>query len=95
MIEHFETLEDIWADSLFDELIAQIKPQKIERHDPELEKFQEILAWVETQGCLPKRTTNLMERKLYSRLQGILTDEDKLAYFKPYDSLNILGGAYD
>ena len=41
MIENFATLEDIFADSSFDELVKEIHPKKIDRLDPDIEKFQE------------------------------------------------------
>ena len=46
MIENFATLEDIFADSSFDELVKEIHPKKIDRLDPDIEKFQEIVEWV-------------------------------------------------
>nr|WP_281503967.1 hypothetical protein [Streptococcus uberis] len=71
-------------------MVDEIRPKKIESLDPEIEKFQEILTWVEIKGVLPKKTTSMQERKLFSRLKGIIENPEKIEKMKPYDRLNIL-----
>ncbi|MCK1189763.1 hypothetical protein [Streptococcus uberis] len=51
----YPSLDDIFADEHFDVLVDEIRPKKIESLDPEIEKFQEILTWVEIKGVLPKK----------------------------------------
>lgn len=91
MIEDFKTLDDIFNDSLFDDLISELKPKERKMLDPDIEKFNEILEWIKENGEEPQKVTNLKERKLYSRLKGIREDESRKEKFKPFDNLNILG----
>ena len=61
MIENFATLEDIFDDSSFDELVEGIRPKKIERLDPNIEKFQEIINWIDENGKEPTQSRNMKE----------------------------------
>lgn len=92
MIENFATLEDVFKDELFDELVESIKPKKVVRVDPEIEKFQEIIDWVKEHGIEPTQSRVMKERKLYSRLKGIRNNPEQWEKYKPYDKFNLLGG---
>ncbi|WP_127058639.1 hypothetical protein [Veillonella ratti] len=92
MIENFATLEDVFADDIFDKLVAEIKPKRNIPLDPEIEKFQEIVNWIKENGREPKLSRNLIERKLYSRLKGIRNKPSQWEKYKGYDILNLLGG---
>lgn len=52
--------------------------------------FEEINTFVEQNGHEPQKSTNMQERTLYSRLQGIRENPEKIKALKPYDRLNIL-----
>lgn len=90
MIENFATLEDIFADSSFDELVKEIHPKKIDRLDPDIEKFQEIVEWVRENGKEPTKSRNMTERKLYSRLKGIRNKPEDWTKYLNYDVFGLL-----
>ncbi|MGQ9411591.1 hypothetical protein [Streptococcus pluranimalium] len=90
-MKNFSSIEAIFLDNQFDSLIEEIKPRSVDRVDPELEKFQEILAWIEINNRLPQKSVNLVERRLFSRLKGICANPDKLERFKSYDEKALLG----
>ena len=90
MIENFATLEDIFADSSFDELVKEIHPKKIDRLDPDIEKFQEIVEWVRENGNQPTKARNITERKLYSRLKGIRNKPEDWTKYLNYDVFGLL-----
>ena len=92
IIENFASLEDIFADSLFDDLVESIRPQKVERLDPDIEKFQEIIDWIEEHGEEPRQSRVMKERKLYSRLKGVRANSEVWDKYKAYDKFNLLGG---
>lgn len=52
--------------------------------------FDEINTFVEQNGHEPQKSTNMQERTLSSRLQGIRENPEKIKALKPYDRLNIL-----
>lgn len=94
-MQNFATLDDIFADTDFDRLVAGIKPVRVERLDPEIEKFLEIMDWVRENGREPQKSTNLKERSLFSRLKGIREQADRRAKVRPYDELGLLGADDD
>lgn len=91
MIENFATLDDVFADSLFDELVKGIQPKEVVFVDPEIERFKEIIEWVKENGREPMKSQVVKERKLYSRLKGIRGDSCQIEKYKSYDVLNLLG----
>lgn len=92
MIENFATLEDIFADSMFDELVESIRPKKVERLDHDIEKFQEIIEWVEQNGREPRQSRLPQERKLYTRLKELRAKSEVWDKYKAYDKFNLLRG---
>ncbi|WP_105136764.1 hypothetical protein [Streptococcus suis] len=95
MIENFATLDDIFADEAFESLVAGIRVVKVERVDPEIEKFMENSQWVKEHGREPQRSTQIKERQLFSRLKAIRADEGRRAQVSAYDELDLLGDRHD
>jgi hypothetical protein len=52
--------------------------------------FEEINLFIEKNGSEPKKSTNMSERTLHARLEGIRQNPQKLEALKPYDRFNIL-----
>lgn len=52
--------------------------------------FEEINDFIEKNGSEPKKSANMSERNLYSRLDGIRQNPEKIEYLKPYDRFSIL-----
>ncbi len=52
--------------------------------------FEEINLFIEKNGSEPKQSTNMSERTLYARLEGIRQNPEKIEELKPYDRFNIL-----
>ncbi|CQR25844.1 hypothetical protein BN1356_02191 [Streptococcus varani] len=92
MIENFATLEDIFADSLFDGLVESIRPKEVKKLDPDIERFQEIIEWIEQNGEEPRQSRVMKERKLYSRLKGLRANSETWDKYRAYDKFNLLGG---
>lgn len=52
--------------------------------------FEEINNFIEQNGYEPQKSTNMSERTLHSRLEGIKKNPQKVEYLKPYDRYNLL-----
>lgn len=90
-MDNFKSLEDIFADDIFDDLIKDAIPNKIERVDPDIEKFLEIVGWAKQHdGKEPQKSRDMKERSLASRLKGIRGKPEKVAKLKAYDEFNWL-----
>ena len=81
-------LNDIFKDPLFDNVKAVEK--KITSDDRLVQSFEEINTFFETNHRLPSENNGFKEKLLCSRLQGFLSDEEKLKYLLPYDRLELL-----
>lgn len=55
-----------------------------------LSSFEEINDFIEKNGNEPKKSANMSERTLHSRLEGIRKNPEKIEALKPYDRFNIL-----
>lgn len=64
--------------------------KSLSEDDRLVSSFEEINAFIEKNGNEPKKSTNMSERTLFSRLQGIKENPEKIALLKPYDKFNIL-----
>jgi hypothetical protein len=83
-----ETLLDSDVDGLLD---APEKPQKISSSDRLERAFLEILEFRRSQGRIPSSSTrDIAERKLGSRLEGILANDEKITALKPLDEFGLL-----
>jgi hypothetical protein len=52
--------------------------------------FEEINSFIEQNGYEPQKSTNMSERTLHARLEGIKKNPEKIEYLKPYDRFDIL-----
>ena len=52
--------------------------------------FEEINSFYEKNGCEPKKSTDMNERGLFSRLKGIRENLDKISALKKYDKFDLL-----
>lgn len=95
MIDFDKELQAILADDPLD--LLEVKPQAanaVTADDRLMAAFEEINAFVETHGHEPTASRDIQERKLYSRLQGLREDTEKMAALLPLDRfLLLLGGA--
>jgi len=85
------SLDEILADDplgLLNEPKAITKP--LNEDDRLISSFKEISTFVEQNGHEPQKSANMQERTLYSRLQGIRENPEKIKALKLYDRLNIL-----
>ena len=53
--------------------------------------FEEINAFYEKNGTAPQKSTDMNERGLFSRLQGLRANPQKIQALKKYDRFNLLG----
>jgi hypothetical protein len=88
---HEFSLEDILSNDPLGILVeAKPKAKLINEDDRLIASFEEINSFIEANGHEPKKSTNMSERTLYSRLQGIKDNPEKIEYLKPYDRFNLL-----
>ena len=52
--------------------------------------FEEINDFYEKHDCEPKKTTDMNERGLFSRLKGLRDNPQKIQALKKYDRFNLL-----
>ena len=80
------------ADVLKDPVFADVKPtqHRATSNDRLVKSFDEITAFVESNGRKPSADGNMSEKMLYKRLEGIKTDKAKYDKCKPFDRLNLL-----
>ena len=84
-------LDDIFSDELFEDLTKQEKKKKIEKLDPEIIKFQEIINFVKNENREPEKTNQWSEeRALWARLQGFRDKKERSDKVKHIDELNLL-----
>lgn len=81
-------LLDIFNDPMFD----YVKPTEIKltSDDRLVMSFEEINSFYEDNNRLPSETKGMKEKLLFNRLQGFLSDSDKLNQLLPYDRHELL-----
>lgn len=85
------SLDSIFEDDSFDELTKHDKQVKQEKLDPDVEKFQEILEFIEENKREPQKTDDWSnERALWARLRGFRDKKEKQEKVKKYDYMGIL-----
>ncbi|GFH41806.1 hypothetical protein Hs30E_03570 [Lactococcus hodotermopsidis] len=95
-MDKFNSLDDIFNDPEFDEVIKGKVPEKISSANPEIKKFQEINDWIrEHNGKEPVKRADRIERALAARLKGIRGDSQKTALLKDYDEFDLLDNVTD
>lgn len=91
MKNRYHSIPEIMSSELFNEITTQ--PEKTQKiiYDPEVERFLEIVEFVQENGREPYRVQDdLRERSLASRLIGIRRDIERIEYLKQYDELGLL-----
>ncbi|MBU1658459.1 GIY-YIG nuclease family protein [bacterium] len=68
----------------------KVRTKSLNEDDRLVGSFEEINAFIQNYGHEPQKSTNMTERTLYSRLQGIRENPEKIAALKHYDRFNIL-----
>lgn len=85
------SLDEILADDPLGLLgEAKVKAKSLNEDDRLISSFEEINDFVEKNGHEPKKSVNMSERNLFSRLEGIRKNPEKIEYLKPYDRYNLL-----
>lgn len=84
-------LDSIFLDEKFDDLTREVVKKKVEKVDPEVRKFQEIIDFINENGREPQRTKEWSnERALWARLRGFRDKPDRAEKVKKYDTLDLL-----
>lgn len=73
---------------LLSEPRATVRPSN--EDDRLVSSFEEINAFIEQHEREPQKSTNMNERALHVRLEGLRQNPEKIEYLKPYDRFNIL-----
>lgn len=85
------SLDEILADDPLGLLSEpKVRTKSLNEDDRLVGSFEEINAFIQNYGHEPQKSTNMTERTLFSRLQGIRENPEKIAALKPYDRFNIL-----
>ena len=85
-------LDDILANDPFGLLDIKAKNPIITEDDRLISSFEEVNDFYEKNGCEPKKSTDINERRLFSRLQGMRDTPTKRNLLKKYDKFNLLSG---
>lgn len=85
------SLDEILADDPLG-LLSEPKgrTKSLNEDDRLVSSFEEINLFIEKNGSEPKKSTNMSERTLHARLEGIRANTQKIEALKPYDRFNIL-----
>ncbi|MCT7557195.1 MULTISPECIES: hypothetical protein [Aliarcobacter] len=85
-----EILNNIFSNDLFGILEIKAKNPVLTADDRLITSFEEINNFFEIHNREPKKTTDMNERSLFSRLQGIKENPSKIESLKKYDKFNLL-----
>ncbi|MFT5660201.1 MAG: hypothetical protein ACI9TV_000842 [Sulfurimonas sp.] len=85
-------LDDILANDPFGLLDSKAKNPIITEEDRLVSSFEDVNDFYEKNGCEPKKSTDINERSLFSRLQGMRDTPTKRNLLKKYDKFNLLSG---
>ena len=89
-----EFLDRIEKSKNFQELTKEEVKKKVEKLDPEIGKFQEIIDFINENGREPQRTKEWSnERALWARLRGFRDKPERAEKVKKYDTLDLLSKA--
>lgn len=87
-----DSLDDIFADEQFDELVAlSNQPKKTYVYDGDIERFQEIIDWVKEHGREPVKGSSVRERQLAVRLDKYRNNQELKEKVAFCDELGLLG----
>lgn len=85
------SLDEILADDPLELLSeAKAKTKSLNEDDRLAGSFEEINDFIKQNGHEPKKLADMHERTLYSRLEGIRKNHEKIEYLKPCDRYNLL-----
>ena len=90
MANNEDKLLEIFNNDPFGLLEIKEKPKSITSDDRLESSFDEISSFYEKHGREPEKSFDMLERKLFSRLQGIRGNTDKIEYLKQFDRFNLL-----
>ncbi|MDP4086164.1 MAG: GIY-YIG nuclease family protein [Bacillota bacterium] len=91
MANRYYSIDEIFNSLLFNEITTVPKKAPKIQYDLEVEKFLEIVDFVKENGREPyKVPTDLTERSLASRLNGIRKDSKRMEHLKKYDEIGLL-----
>ena len=87
--------KDAMLNNIFDNdplgiLEVKAKNPVITADDRLIASFEEINEFYDKNGSEPKKSMDMHERKLYSRLDGLRKNPDKMEMLKKYDKFNLL-----
>lgn len=88
MIDWDKELAEVLKDPVFADV--KLTQHRATSSDRLVKSFDEITAFVESNGRKPSADGNMSEKMLYKRLEGIKTDKAKYDKCKPFDRLNLL-----
>lgn len=90
--DNYRSLEDVFQDPEFTSIIGKpLEKHKFEHLNSDIEKFKEIIRWIEENNREPEKTPSLsIERTLFSRLKGIRNDKKRVEMLRPFDTGGIL-----
>ena len=88
MMDIEKELHDIFNDPLF----SDVKPTELKptSDDRLAQSFEEINLFYEQHDRLPSETKGMKEKLLFGRLQGFLSNDEKLNQLLPYDRFELL-----
>ena len=90
MANNEDKLLEIFNSDSFGLLETKEKPKSVTADDRLVASFEEINDFYEKHDKDPERTNDMYERKLFSRLQGIKENPEKVEALKPLDRFNLL-----
>ena len=90
--DNYRSLEDVFQDPEFTSIVGKpLKKNKLQHFNSDIEKFKEIVSWIEENNREPEKTPGLSkERTLFSRLKGIRNDKNRVEMLRPFDTGGIL-----
>ena len=83
-------LNDIFNSDTLGILEIKAKSPVLTADDRLIASFKEINEFYEKNSCEPKKSTDMNERKLHSRLKGLRDNPKKIQALKKYDRYNLL-----
>lgn len=86
-----EILNNIFENDPLGILEIKAKNPIVTADDRLIASFEEINDYYKKNGHEPKKSMDMHERKLYSRLDGIRANLEKVEALRKYDKHNILG----
>lgn len=84
-----QILNEIFTNDPLNLLEVKAKSSIISNNDRLLSSFEEINDFYEKNNHEPNKSSDRAERQLYSRLQWIREDQNKIDYLKEYDKFNL------